>query len=88
MDYELRKRLYELDEIGFIGYQSAKEIEKDRIIASYLIQASRKMWKTQKRGLTDMERKRIIKEAECAYKQSVQQGEKMRTFDKIASITL
>jgi len=28
MDYEFRKKLYELDEIGFIGIQGAKETEK------------------------------------------------------------
>ena len=59
MDYEFRKKLYELDEIGFIGSQNAKETEKDRIITCYLIQASKKMCKEQNRSLTDFEREEI-----------------------------
>ena len=73
MDYELRKKLYELDEIGFIGTQSAKETEKVEIITSYLIQASKKMWKEQNRSFTDFERNQIIKEAKRAYNKKVHQ---------------
>ena len=71
MDYEFRKKLYELDEIGFIGTQSIKETEKDKIITSYLIQASKKMWKEQGRSLTEEEKNKVIKDAEKAYNKEV-----------------
>ena len=64
MDYEFRKKLYELDEIGLIGTQGAKETEKVKTIMSYLIRCSKKMWQEQSRSLTDIEREQIIKEAE------------------------
>jgi len=88
MDYEFRKNLYELDEIGFIGTQNAKETEKVKMIISYLIQASKKMWKEQNRGLTESEREQILKEAECVYNKDVRQRRKLRTFSKVASVTL
>jgi len=88
MDKELRKRLYELDEIGFIGTQSAKETKKGETITSYLIQASKKMLKEQNRSLTDFEREQIIKEAERTYKIKVRQGKNPTTFSKVASIAL
>ena len=86
MDYEFRKKLYELDEIGFIGTQRAKETEKVKIIMSYLIQASKKMWKEQNRSLTEIEREQIIKEAEYVYTRSVRQRRKSRTHDNVTSL--
>ena len=88
MDYEFRKKLYELDEIGFIGTQGAKETEKVKMIMSCLIQASKKMWKEHNRSLTEFEREQIIKEAECVYNKDVRQRRKSRTLDKVASVTL
>ena len=88
MDYEFRKKLYELDEIGFIGTQGAKETEKVKTIMSYLIRCSKKMWQEQSRSLTDIEREQIIKEAECVYLRNVRQRGKSITFDKVASVTL
>ena len=88
MDYEFRKKLYELDEIGFIGTQGAKETEKVKTMISYLIQASKKMWKEQNRSLTELEREQILKEAECVYNRNVRQRRKLRTFGKVASVTL
>ena len=89
MDYEFRKKLYELDEIGFIGSPNAKEPEKIKIIMSYLIQGSKKIWKEQSRSLTDIEREQIIKEAELAYNREVRQRrKKLITFGKVASVTL
>jgi len=88
MNLELRKRLYELDEIGFIGTSCAKETEKVEIIMSYLIQASKKMWKEQSRSLTDAERELVIKEAEHSYKRRGQQGKKTMAFAKVASVAL
>jgi len=87
MDYEFRKKLYKLDEIGFIGTQGAKETEKVKIIMSCLIQASKKMWKEQSRGLTEFEREQIVKEAERVHNRDVRQRRKARTFDKVASVT-
>ena len=88
MDYEFRKKLYELDEIGFIGSPNAKETERSKIIMSYLIQGSKKMWKEQSRSLTDIERELIIKEAERTYNQEHRQRRKSITFDRVASVTL
>jgi hypothetical protein len=88
MDYEFRKKLYKLDEIGFIGTQGSKETEKAKIIMSYLIQASKKMWKEQNRSLTEFEREQIVKEAERVHNRDVRQRRKTRTFDKVASVTL
>ena len=88
MDYEFRKRLYELDEIGFIGLPNAKETEKVKIIMSCLIQGSKKMWKGQSRSLTDIERGQIIKSAERTYNRELRQRRKSMTFDKVASVTL
>jgi len=88
MDYEFRKKLYELDEIGFIGTQGAKETEKVKIIMSYLIQASKKMWKEHNRSLTEFEREQIVKEAEHIHNRNVRQRRKSKTFDNAASVTL
>jgi len=88
MDYEFRKNLYELDEIGFIGIQGAKETEKVKKIISFLRQASKKIWKVENRGLTENERKLIINEAERAYYKDIRQRNKSRTFSKVASIVL
>ena len=88
MDYEFRKKLYKLDEIGFIGTQGAKETEKVKIIMSYLIQASKKIWKEQNRNLTEFEREQIVKEAERIHNRAVRQRRKSKTFDKIASVVL
>jgi len=87
MDYEFRKKLYELDEIGFIGSPNAKEPEKIKIIMSYLIQSSKKIRKELGRSLTDIEREQIIKEAECAYNRELRQRKKSIAFDKAASVT-
>ena len=67
MDREFRKKMYELDEIGFIGIPGVEETEKDGALISALIQASKKMYKEQKRRLTDDEREQIIQEALCSY---------------------
>jgi len=88
MDYEFRKNLYELDEIGFIGSPNAKETPKIKIIISHLIQGSQKMWKTQSRNLTDAEREQLIKEAERTHNREVRQRRKIMSFDKIAAVTL
>ena len=88
MDYELRKKLYELDEIGFVGTQNVKETEKDKTIINYLIKASRRMWKKEGIGLTEEEKNKVIQEAERVYNQEVRQRKKMMTFDKVASVTL
>ena len=88
MDYEFRKKLYELDEIGFIGSPSAKETKKIKIIISYLIQGSKRMWKEQSRGLTDIEREQAIKEAERTYNRELRQRRKSITLDKAASVAL
>ena len=88
MDCEFRKRLYELDEFGFIGSPNAKETEKVKIIMSCLIQGSKKKWKEQSRSLTDIEREQIIKEAEHTYNRELRQRRKSITFNKVASITL
>ena len=88
MDYEFRKRLYELDEIGFMGSPNVKEPSKVKIIMSCLIQGSKKMWKEQSRNLTDIEREQIIKEAERTYNRELQQRRKSIIFDKAASVTL
>ena len=84
MDCEFRKRLYELDEIGFVGSPNAKETKKVKIIMSCLIQGSKKMLKEQSRSLTDVEREQIIKDAERAYNREFRQH---RNFDKVASVT-
>ena len=81
MDYEFRKRLYELDEIGFIGSQHVKETEEDKKITSYLIQASKKMWKEESRSLTEEEKNEIIRVAERAYNREVRQRRKAITYD-------
>jgi len=88
MDYEFRKKLYELDEIGFIGTQGAKETEKVKMIISYLIQASKKMWKEEGRSLTEEEKNEVIREAELAYNREYRLRRKLRTFGKVASVTL
>jgi len=88
MDYEFRKKLYKLDDIGFIGVEGAKETEKVKIIMSYLIQASKKIWKEQNRSLTEFEREQIVKEAERVHNRAVRQRRKSRTFDKVASVAL
>jgi hypothetical protein len=80
--------MYELDEIGFIGSQDSKETEKVKIIESYLIRGSKEMRQKQGRNLTDIEREQIIKEAELAYNREVRQCRKLRTFGKVASVTL
>jgi len=86
MDYEFRKKLYELDEIGFIGSPNAKEPEKIKIIMSYLIQGSKKIRKERGRSLTDIEREQIIKEAKCTYNRELRQRKKSIAFDKVASV--
>jgi hypothetical protein len=88
MDYEFRKKLYELDEIGCIGTQGAKETEKDKIITSYLIQASKKVWKEQGRSLTEEEKNIIIQNAKKAYNTKIRQDRKTKTFAEVASVTL
>ena len=88
MDYEFRKKLYELDEIGFIGTQGSKETEKVKMIMSYLIRASKKIWKEHNRNLADFEREQTIKEAEQVYNRNVRQLRKFKTFDNVASVTL
>ena len=88
MDYEFRKKLYELDEIGFIGNQSAKISKKDDYLVSACIQASKKMWKEQGRSLTEEEKNEVIQEALKAYNREVRQRRKLMSFDKAASVTL
>jgi hypothetical protein len=88
MDYEFRKKLYELDEIGFIGTPGSKETEKVKVIMSYLIQASKRMLKEQNRSLTEFEREQIVKQAEHIYNKDVRQRRKSKTFEKVASVTL
>jgi len=88
MNHEFRKKLYELDEIGFIGMPNSKETEKVKMIISYLIQVSKKIWQEQNRNLTDFEREQVIKEAERAYNRTVRQRKNLITFDKIATVTL
>jgi len=78
MDYEFRKKLYELDEIGFIGTQGSKETEKVKIIMSYLIRASKKMWKEDNRTLTGFEREQIVKEAKRAHNRDLRQRRKLK----------
>ena len=88
MDYEFRKKLYELDEVGFIGTQGARETEKVKTIMSFLIRASKKMWKEHSRTLTEFEREQIVKEAKYVYNRGVRQIRKLKTFDNVASVTL
>ena len=88
MDYEFRKKLYELDEIGFIGRPNAKESKKDEYLISAWIQASKKMLKEQDRSLSEEEKNQIIQDAEIAYNREVRQRRKATTFDKVASVTL
>ena len=80
MDYEFRKKLYELDEIGFIGTQGAKETEKVKKIISYLIQTSKKILKEQNRYINEFEREQSVKEAECVYNRNVRQRLKSKTI--------
>jgi len=87
MDYEFRKKLYGLDEIGFIGSSNAKETEKVKTIMSYFIQVSKRIWKEQRRSLTDVEREQIIKEAEQKYNREFRLRRKSMAFDKAASVT-
>jgi DNA-directed RNA polymerase beta' subunit len=87
MDYEFRKKLYELDEIGFIGRPNAKESKKDEYLISAWIQASKKMLKEQGRSLTEEEKNKTIQDAERAYNREVRQRRKAATYDKVASLT-
>jgi len=88
MDYEFRKKLYELDEVGFIGRPNARESKKDEYLISAWIQASKKMLKEQGRRLTEEEKNKVIQDAERAYNREIRQRRKATTFDKVASITL
>ena len=88
MDYEFRKKLYELDEIGFVGIPNAKESKKDKYLISALIQASKKVWHEQDRSLTEEEKNKIIQDAEISYNSGVRQNKRTKTFDKVASVTL
>jgi DNA-directed RNA polymerase beta' subunit len=88
MDYEFRKKLYELDEIGFIGKPNAKESKKDEYLISAWIRVSKKIWHEQGRSLTEEEKNKVIQDAERAYNREVRQRRKTMTFNKVASVTL
>ena len=88
MDYEFRKKLYELDEIGFIGKPNAKESKKDEYLISAWIRTSKKIWHEQGRSLTEEEKNKVIQDAERAYNREVRQRRKTMTFNKVASVTL
>jgi hypothetical protein len=88
MDYEFRKKLYELDEIGFIGRPNAKESEKDKYLISAWIQASKKVWKEQNRSLSEEEKNKVIQDAKRVYNSEIRQRRKLKTFDKVATVTL
>ena len=61
--------------------------KKDRMTSAYF-QASRRMWREEGRGLTDEEKYEVIREAELAYNREIRQRRKLRTFGKVASVTL
>jgi len=66
----------------------AKNTEKkDRMTSAYF-QASRKMWKTEGRELTETEKNKVILDAERNYNKEVRQRRKTMAFSKVASITL
>ena len=88
MDYEFRKRLYELDEIGFVGKPNSKVSKKDEYILSTYFRASRKMWHEEGRCFTEEEKNKVIQDAIKDYNREVRQRRKLKTLDKVASITL
>jgi hypothetical protein len=46
------------------------------------------MWKEQGRSLTEEEKNEIIRKAELAYNRESRLHRKLRTFGKVASVTL
>ena len=87
-DLEFRKKLYELDEIGFIGNPRARYTPKKEYLISAWIKASKKVWNEEGRSLTEEEKNKVIREAELAYNRDIRQRKKLRTFGKVASATL
>jgi hypothetical protein len=73
MDYEFRKQLYELDDIGFIGNPRARQTEKKNRLTSACIQASKVVWRDYGRELTDDERQQVVRDAERTYNREVRQ---------------
>jgi len=61
--------------------------KKDRMTSAY-IQASRKMWKTEGRDLTEKEKNIVIQNAERTYNKEVRQKRKAIVFNKVASVAL
>ena len=90
MEYKnsFREKMIELDEIGFVGRQNAKESKKDKYLISSWIRASKKVWSEQGRSLTEEEKDKVIQDARKAYNREVRQRRKSTTFDKVASVTL
>jgi len=61
--------------------------KKEHLISAW-IQASKKMWKEQGRSLSEEEKNDVIREAESAYNRESRLHRKIRTFGKVASVTL
>ena len=66
----------------------ARHTEKKDRITSAFFQAARKMWHEQDRELTAEEKNKVIQDAIKAYNREVRQRRKLKTLDKVASITL
>ena len=66
----------------------ARYTKKKEYLISAWIQASKKMWKEQGRSLTEEEKNEVIRKAELAYNRDVRLHRKLRTFGKVASVTL
>ncbi|MDR0547143.1 MAG: hypothetical protein LBG77_06125 [Dysgonamonadaceae bacterium] len=76
MDDDFRKKMRELDEIGFIGNPRHKYNEKDRFIFSGAFQASRAFRKEHLRDMTPEETLQLGKDLERAYNREVRQKRK------------
>jgi hypothetical protein len=66
----------------------ARNTKKQQQMTSAYFQASRKMWREQGRNLSEEEKQKVIRAAECAYNKEVRQRRKAITFDKVALVTL
>jgi len=77
MNYEFRKKIYELDDIGFIGNPRARYTKKKEYLISAWIKASKKVWKEESRSLTEEEKNKVIREAVSAYNREMRQRKKI-----------
>ncbi|GHT34619.1 hypothetical protein FACS18945_5770 [Bacteroidia bacterium] len=88
MEDDFKKRMYALDEIGFIGNPRRKHNEKDRFMFSGIIRAARDFRTIHLREMTSKELLLKGKELERTYNCQLFQNRKDRITRQMAAAVL